>query len=201
MKTNNNISFTSNIRFVPTELKRLKLKGKEIGFLPEEQNCIKAPEFLTYAIRTCTGGGLVNPHKDAIGFHYLDASFSNFFHINKFIKKLGKEVQPERGLLVGAKEAFYQGFIFSTRNFKSFKKGLLKFTNNISIFECHKYPFSETDFHYSLKDDTWTLSHSFVNEKGEVDFVKSLEDLKKCYKKIQIADGDRLFIGDKEIKL
>lgn len=201
MESRNNISFKSNIKFVPIELERLNLRGKEIGFLPGEQNCIKASEFVTYGIKTCTGGGLVIPGQEALGFHYLDASFSKFFKINKFIKDLGSQIQPERGLLVGGKRAALFGYIFSIRNFKTFKKGLEKLTKNLSIFECHKYPFSQTGFHYSLENDTWTLCHSFINEKGAIDYVKNLDDLKKCYKKIQIADGDRLFIGGEEIKL
>lgn len=201
MENNNNISFKSNIRFVPIELERLNLRGQEIGFLTGEQNCIKASEFFTYGIKTCTGGGLITPNKEALGFHYLDASFSHFLNVNKFIKDLGKQIKPERGLLVGGKSEALHGYIFSTRNFKKFKKGLQKLTKNISIFECHKHPFSQTDFHYSLKNDTWTLYHCFINKRGKFDYIKNPDDLKKCYKKIQIADGDRLFIGEKEIKL
>lgn len=202
MENINNISFKSNIKFVPIGLERLtNLRGAEIGFLPGEQNCIKASEFFTHGIKTCTGGGLINPNKEAIGFHYLDASFSHFFNINKFIKELGKQIQPERGLLVGGKREALHGYIFSIKNFKTFKKELQKLTQNISIFECHKYPYSETDFHYSLENDTWTLCHRFINEKGSVDYVKTPDDLKKCYKKIHIADGDKLFINGKEIEL
>lgn len=69
---NNSITFTSNIRFVSRSAFDLIKGGDRIGYKHNEPNLMKAKEFYSEQIRTCTGGGLVNPLKEAEGFHLWD---------------------------------------------------------------------------------------------------------------------------------
>lgn len=69
----------------------------------------------------------------------------------------------------------------------------------LSIFEKHKHLKSESHFAYSVNDDTWLISTSYVNDSGKLQQVKNINHLKKAFENIKIADGDKLFIGKKEI--
>ena len=195
---NKSVSFTSKIRFVDRPVYKMLEKKNFIDFVHTKPNILKADEFYSEEIRTCTGGGLVNPHKEAEGFHFLN-DYTNKKNFPQLVNSLFRFVKsPERGLLVGGKEGDI--FPYSLEQFEKFKKVFLERVKNVSLFQQHAFPYSETNYHYSLADDTWTLCSRYRNEK-ELNFntVKSLEMLKKCFKKISIAEGDRLFIGKKEI--
>ena len=76
-------NFQSKIKFVSQDtINALKRNGEKIGFLADSINNVKAPKFYTEGVRTCTAGGLVIPHKEAVGFHYYDFSLRNFLNIN-----------------------------------------------------------------------------------------------------------------------
>lgn len=206
----NKISFKSNIRFVNAEgfSKISKLIGcSRIGYMnaADEFKYIDnaksrlgvSKSFFTEKIRTCVGGGLVTPYKEAVGFH--------FFHSERYFNAIGDIVNkglfkkismPKRGLLIGGKNM--EDYPYSLKNFAKLKSLISAKVKNLSIFECHKHRKSESHFHYSMKNDTWTIySDYIVNDTKKA--VSSLEDLKAAFKDIQIAQGDRLFIGETEI--
>ena len=195
---NNSISFTSKIRFVERHIYSIMDKKNFIDFAHSKPNILKADEFYSEEIRTCTGGGLVNPYHEAEGFHLWDdlTNKRKFPHLINSLFRFVKK--PERGLLVGSKEL--EKSPYSIEQFDKFKKVFLERVKDVSIFQQHTFPCSETHYHYSLDSDTWTLCTRYKNEK-ELNYksVRSLEALKKCFKYISIAKGDRLFIGRKEI--
>lgn len=195
---NNSITFTSNIRFVDKPVYKMMTKNNFIGFHHSVPNILKAEEFYSEEIRTCTGGGLVIPFKEAEGFHFWD-DLLNKKNFDLIINKLFRFVKnPEHGLLVGAKD--YEKSPYSVEQFLRFKKVFLERVKNLSIFEKHKFINSETHYHYSLENDTWTLCASYREpNEYKLKAVKSLDSLKKCFEKISIAPNDRLFIGKKEI--
>ena len=195
---NNSISFTSKIRFVDRHIYKIMDKKNFIDFIHSKPNILKADEFYSEEIRTCTGGGLVNPYKEAEGFHFWDdyTNKKNFPHLVNSLFRFVKN--PERGLLIGSKEL--EIFPYSVEQFNRFKKVFLERVKNVTIFQQHTFPYAETHYHYSLADDTWTLCSHYRNEKDlNYKTIKSLDALKKCFKNISIAEGDRLFIGKKEI--
>lgn len=196
---NNQVSFTSKIKFVDSAQFSMLKKKNYIGYRHNEPNILKAPEFYSTEIRTCTGGGLINPYSEAEGFHFWDdltnkKKFSILIHsLFRFVKN------PERGFLVGSKEL--AGSKYSIEQFQNFKKVFLEKVKNVTLFEKHRNTNSETNFHYNLDTDTWTICASFREpDSNKIKYVKNIKDLKSCYENISIADGDRLFIGKKEIK-
>ena len=195
---NTSISFTSKIRFVDRPVYKMMKKANYIDFHHNSSNIMKAKEFYSEEIRTCTGGGLVSPSIEAEGFHFLDDKVNN----KKFpmiVNSLFRFVKnPERGLLIGSKEL--KGNPYSIIQFENLKKTFLERVKNVSLFQKHRYTNSESYYHYSLDDDTWTILSAFRREDSpKYNVVKSLRDLRECFEKISIADGDRLFIGKKEI--
>lgn len=104
---------------------------------------------------------------------------------------------PERCILVGSKDL--KGNPYSIKLFKNFKEEFDKRMVNLSIFQKHKYPNSETHYAYSKNDDTWLICTNYVTKDNSLKNVKTINDLKEAFETIKIADGDRLFIGEKEI--
>lgn len=200
MDTNNkSISFTSNINFVNRH-KFWRYHKKFYKYIDFESNdIVRAPNFITDGIRTCTGGGLTDGKKEAVGFHVLDDTF-NVECLDSIIETITKfSNDSTRGLLVGGKDIFSR--FSSLELFYKFKNLLTQQFENISCFEVHKYQSSETHFRYSLNDDTWTVCTQFLKRPDEefVYDVNSVQDLRDCFRKISIAKGDKLFINNKEI--
>lgn len=196
---NNSVTFTSNIRFVDRPVYKIMTKNNLIGFHHNVPNILKAEEFYSEEIRTCTGGGLVNPFKEAEGFHFWD-DLLNKKNFDLIINKLFRYVKnPEHGLLVGAKD--FEKSPYSVEQFLRFKKVFSERVKNLSVFEKHKFTNSETHYHYSLENDTWTLCSSYSENDDliRLKFVNSLDKLFKCFERISISPNDRLFIGRKEI--
>ena len=193
----NNISFKSNIRFVsPKTMLRLNQHGDEIIFW--EKNVIKSPEFYSWNIKTCSGGGLISPNKEAAGFHVLDDKIH--YKANKnIVNYMFSQIMPERALLVGSKDVAKYGYKYSVKAFNKFKKAIQKRVKYVSVFERHTHEYSQTHYHYSLKNDTWTLCHQYLDKNKKEHYVKSIDELKNCFKTIYIANGDRLYIGRKKI--
>ena len=195
---NQSISFKSNIRFVNYEAYLALSKKNYINYLHTSPNILKSDSFYSMAIRSCTGGGLVNPGVEAEGFHFWD-DLPNKKNFDILINRLFRFVKsPEHGLLVGGKDL--KNSPFSMEQFLRFKKVFLERVKNVSFFQKHNYEYSETHFHYSLDTDTWTLCSSFLDSNPDrYRTVKKIADLRKCFDKISIAEGDKLFLGKKEI--
>lgn len=198
MQNNSSISFTSKIRFVDRTAFAMLKKNNLIDYTHQSSNILKADEFYSPGIRTCTGGGLVNPLVEAEGFHFWD-DMVNAKKFPQLINSLFRFVKdPERGLLVGSKEL--KGSVYSIPQFQNFKKAFLERVKNVSLFEQHVFENSGTDYHYSLKDDIWTLCTTYIkNDDSRLNSVRTIGQLLKCFKNISIADGDRLFVGKKEV--
>ena len=195
---NQSISFKSNIRFVNNEAYLALHKKNYINFVHTTPNILKADTFYSMAIRSCTGGGLVNPGIEAEGFHFWDDQ-PNKKKFPELVNSLFRFVKnPQNGLLVGSKELSYTPY--SIEQFERFKKVFLERVKNVSIFQTHKFKNSETHYHYSLDTDTWTLCTGY-NEHfgGKWKYLKKPDEFLKVFEAVSISDGDRLFIGKKEV--
>lgn len=193
------ISFKSKIQFVNREQFR-KIVQKSARWkknnIDHNSNYIKyGMNFHTTKIRTCTAGGFIIPQKKSCGFHILNSDFFNK-KLDWIFQNTFFNIQPERALLIGSKK--YDGVKYSLENFKKIKEIVTSKVKDVSIFECHRFPLSESNFHYSASKDTWTILGQY-NYKGKDIQVTTLKDLKRLYKKITIAKGDRLFINGVEI--
>ena len=122
----------------------------------------------------------------------------NFTQIVNSLFVLIKE--PERALLIGSKKI--DDSPYSVKQFQKFKKIFNERVKYFSFFEQHRYENSQTHYHYSVDNDTWTLFSEYAkSENGRYMQVKDLKKLKECFHNISIAKGDRLFIGEKEITI
>lgn len=194
----NNISFTSNICFISGRKFRTLPKANYVDYYHHNPNIIKAPEFYSEGIRTCTGGGLVKPFVEGEGFHFWDdkTTLKNFHdqvvRLFRFVK------EPERGLLVGGKEIQFNEL--SMPLFNKFRQAISEKVENLTVFAKHKFQYEQTHYKYEVENDTWTICTEFrANENAPLKSVKNLSDLKRCFEEISIAPGDRLFINEKEI--
>lgn len=196
--TNDSISFTSKIRFVDRPVYKMLKKNNFIDFRHGRPNILKSGEFYSEDIRTCTGGGLVNPGCESEGFHFWD-DMTNKKKFPELVNSLFRFVRnPQNALLVGSKDL--KGNPYSLEQFARFKKVFLERVKNVSLFQQHKFLNSETHYHYSLDTDTWTLCTSFQEKSGgKLKFIKKPEDFLKVFDSVSIADGDRLFVGKKEV--
>lgn len=194
----NSITFTSNIHFVDRKIYSKLVKKNSIGYWHNVSNILKADEFYTEGIRTCTGGGIVNLFKEAEGFHFWDDK-TNEKNFAKIVNSLFRFVKnPQRALLVGSKEL--EGCPYSIKQFERFKKVFNERIKDVTLFERHRYENSQTHLHYSLNTDTWTIFSQYrKSDDGRCIQVKNLKNLRECFCHIKIADGDRLFIAGKEI--
>lgn len=195
---NSSVSFTSNIHFVDRIAYNKIKKRNSIGFWHDVPNILKADEFYSEGIKTCTGGGIVIPFKEAEGFHFWD-DMTNKKKFPDIVNSLFRFVKnPQRALLVGSKKL--DDSPYSIEQFERFKKVFTEWIKNVSLFERHRYENSQTHYIYSLNDDTWTLFSEYQKGKNiRYNQVKNLKALKECFENISIADGDRLFINNKEI--
>lgn len=184
-----NVNFTSRINFVNEKTYSALRKGVDIDFRVFDKSAQKSDEFYSDAVRTCTAGGLVDTKGfEALGFHYCDSE-ENFGLIDKFIDKMFSMVKnPDRAVLFGGK--WLNSAPYSIKNFQKIKDVFLQRVNHVTIFEEHFFPWSETDFHYCLKDDRWDLHTMFRSLDFKEKSVLSMYDLKRNFKNIQIAQGD-----------
>ena len=160
------------------------------------EKCIKVgSELYTSKIRTCTGGGFVVPNKEACCFHFLNSSYF-YEYMDSILNFYLSTVKPERALIIGSKKLSTVNY--SIENFKRIENIIKSKVKNVTIFERHRFPFSQSSFHYDVKKDTWTIlsQYSYKDKQYE---VTTLKDLLRLFKKISIAKGDRLFINGKEI--
>jgi hypothetical protein len=198
----NGITFTSNIKFVKYSTYEKLCRGcVKIGFSNNERDILNASKFYSKDIRTCTGGGLVAPKKEAEGFHFLD-DINNKKNFMLNIARLFNHIkEPKNAVLIGSKDLAENKF--SIEQFQKLKKVFKKKVKNVTSFEEHNYLYSETHYHYSLNTDTWTLCSRYWTRGNDGELVShtvtSVDELRKCFKDISIAPSDRLFIGKKEI--
>lgn len=194
----NSISFQSRIRFVD-HYEFYKTVGRNVLNLKNIEHdgeyIMRTPLFRSSDIKTCTGGGLVAPHREACGFHIFHGEYFNR-NMDKVFNKDSCQVPAERALIIGGKKR--PNAKYSLPNFRKIRKIISQRVKYISEFKEHRYKYSKTDFHYSLDNDTWTILTQYAPKDKYLD-VTSLKQLKKVFKKIKIADGDKLFIQDKEI--
>lgn len=215
----NDISFKSRINFVDAKTFDRFRRGDYIEFRADNNlsafdllmlkcskdirrpriDVLKSDEFYTEAVRTCTAGGVIDTKTgEAAGFHIYD-SLDNLENIDNILDNIyGNVKNPDRALILGSKDRRLSSY--SIPIFQKIYEGIAKRVRNITIFKEYIFPFSESDLHYSLADDTWTIHTMF---KGKNDMrehhILSEEDLDKCFKEFIIANGDTLEIDGKLI--
>ena len=152
---------------------------------------VKADEFYTEEVRTCSAGGVVNTKTgEAAGFHAYDSLFT-LEKVDDILENLfGYVPNADRVFIVGSKE-LHCGAEFSRPIFKALYDGIARRVKNVTVLREHTLPYSETDFHYSANNDTWTIHSMFrpLTDIKQFD-VLSREDVDKCFKEVKIADGD-----------
>lgn len=195
---NKDISFTSKIQFVPWKTFEKITNKNKILYFHDTPNILKADEFYSTDIRTCTGGGLTKPFEEAEGFHFWDDRITqknlnnNVVSLFRFIKN------PERGILIGGKNL--DSNPLSIPLFNKFKQTISDRVKNLSVFGIHKFENCQSHYNYNTKTDTWTICTEYrKNDNSMLRSVNSLNTLKNTFEEISIAKGDRLFIGNKEI--
>lgn len=181
--------------FVDKETFVRTAKGKQIT--PENRPAAFADEFYSPTIRTCTAGAIVSPNSEAYGFHIFDGEKTS----ETVSKRLNMDVflfdnPPQRALVIGSKK--HKSRPYSQKNFDAIKKCLEKHMDNVTSFEEHTDLFGQSNIHYDLKTDTYTILTQFFRE-GKEECVRTLKDLLSSFKKIKIAQGDELFVGKQQI--
>lgn len=196
---NSNVSFTSKIVFIDGKtFFKNKNKGQYIGYTHTEPNMLKCPNFHSEAIRTCTGGGIVNDgKKEALGFHFWDDKTNKKNFIDIVVKLFRWMPEGNRGILIGSKDL--KGNDYSVEQFQRFKEVFLRRLDAVTLFEKHKNQSSETNYQYSKDTDTWTLATSYVDKNGKYKYIKTIKDLREAYENIKIADGDTLILNNKVV--
>jgi len=220
--TTNSISFTSRINFVDTHAFENFRRGAYVDFRPRNQltpidrlmrevvgdvNCeqlkhprhdvLKADEFYTDTVRTCAAGYVLDTRtKTAAGFHFYD-SLENLESVKDMLVNIFHRVpNPDRAFLVGSKGLTCSRY--SVPMFTNLYEGLSKRIPKITMFREHVFPYSETDFHYSVKDDTLTIRSMYkpLTDYREFDILTQ-EEMNKCYREIKIANGDTVTFQEK----
>lgn len=199
---NNNISFQSRINFVNSVNKYASQEhlnlGKLIRFDLDTPLYVKSTDFHTESIKTCTGGGFTDGVLKALGFHWLD-DVENYIHLNNMCNCIFNVFKNENinGLIIGGKNIKSRNYSMATVNdvIDFFKKNV----KHLSIFQEHLDSYGGTAYMYNLKNDTWTLSTGYVDKLGNYRPAQNLNDLKKCYRQIYIADNDTLCFNGVEV--
>jgi len=195
MKTNS-ISFTSRINFIPERVfDNIINKGSFIDWAQPETMIKKADsDIWTYGIRTCTAGGIINSKtKEVVGFHIYDNE-DNFLNIDTLLKRLFKLMPNADGaLIIGGKDIYNRRY--STPIFNKIKEALLQNIPNVTIFEKHKIPNSESNICYSALKDEWYLNTIYSRGfSAKLENVKNKKELCDNFEKIQISKNDILNI-------
>lgn len=106
---------------------------------------------------------------------------------------------PDRAFLIGGKTL--TGAEHSMEQFNAFEKVFKERVPNLTMFKEHVLPYSESDIHYSVAKDTWTVHTMFkpLTDWREYD-VLSVESLNNNFKEIKMANGDILQIMGEEVR-
>jgi len=200
----NGVSFTSKINFISAPDFEKVAKGAFVSFSdnPNDERAVrKADDFYTCSVRTCTAGGLIDSkNKEAVGFHYYDGPKNNQAIVD-YVDKLFRNVKnPDKALILGGKKLI--GSPYSMEQFLKIKELLSQRVDNLTVFEKHNFPWSESDMYYSLDDDTWRI-HTMYRPLTEFreHSVLSPEDLKKAFEKVNLAKDDTLQIKGLDITI
>lgn len=210
MKTDK-VSFTSKINFVDAKTFDKFRRGVYVDFRPENNisdrknailpwfkkyirhDVVKADEFYTDQVRTCTAGGVIDTKTgQCAGFHFFD-SLDNALETKQMLGSIFRLVpNPDRALILGGKRLSFANY--SLPIFEEILQGLKAKIDNVTVFKEHLFPHSESHLHYSLKDDTWTINSVF-RYKTNLLVDHNIDErnlLNKCFNEIEIADGDSL---------
>jgi hypothetical protein len=206
-----NISFTSNFNFVSKRAFEKIASASDTcidygvyGINP--YFCTKTGLFRTEKVRTCIAGGIKAENhgkKNMVGFHLLDNK-NNWKNIDKIYKQLALLLfdTPKRAFIIGSKCYSDYDTLNSYILVKNMKDYLNQVIKNVTIFEPHTRGSAESNIHYSALTDTWTINTQYYDcLSGKFKSVLSKKDLLENFLNISIADGDKLFIRGKEIKL
>lgn len=194
----NNISFKSKINFVSYNQfqKIIRQSNHYVPYGTEAPLYIKASNFYTESVRTCTAGGLTDTKNNSLGFHILD-TLKNFENIKNIGNTLSNVIHSEniRGLLIGSKDTSMDKY--SKNIFDNLKDILMQKISKISFFQEHQMVQSESFVHYDIKTDCWNICTRYKTPRMNSCFdVLSYEELHKAFKTIHIADGDELYINE-----
>lgn len=160
---NSQISFTSNICFLPRHVFNYK-----VGGIPEK-NIVKAPwtykgivkeRFsLNRGAEDCVAGGITDG-KDVVMFHFCKDEKTNTIQNieNALLEKIDLNSPYLQGLVLGSKQMF--------QNAVKLFDGVCEFMENHNIpyskFKGHKH-FGKTDLAYSAVKDTWYLNNNAID--------------------------------------
>ncbi|MCQ2738900.1 MAG: hypothetical protein MJ237_01590 [bacterium] len=191
----NNISFKAKINFVSPSTFDKVAYGKDISYY----SFVTGHNLKTHSIRNCIGvlavdyknkfakGGHIYPHEDYLSSNNITDSFCTDF-------------TPQKAFLIGSKKLATNDI--SIQIFQKFKNLLKKNIKDLTLFEQHTYPFSESDFVYHYDNDTLTVCTSFKRPKeAKEHYVSNLNELLECFKIIEIAKDDILCFEDKPVDL
>lgn len=198
-----NIAFSSKINFVSYDDFDNRVTKNDKGFVSSWRSLpssVEGDEFYSVQLRTCTGGGIVDTGKKVVGFHFYDNQ-ENLDNADKNVEDLfEKAPNAERGVVIGGKDL--PRAECSLPQFEKIKDKFLEKLKAVSIFQTHSYADSETNYHYSVDDDEWTINTQFSVLPGhpKVHDVDTFEKLKSAFDKIFIADGDELLIQDMPVR-
>lgn len=190
------ISFKQKINIVNhnTFYKLMETGGRKIEFGLSAPLFVKGKRFNTIGIKTCSGGGLTDGKEDSVGFHLLDC-WDHYDRIDWICKNIFYSIgNPVSGLLIGGKDI--SRCPYSRPIFSKITEFFTDKIENLSIFDEHigAFGLGSTSFIHDTETDTWTLLSMYGGHP-----VENLNDLKKCYKNVTIADGDVLQINGTEI--
>ena len=198
---NSNISFQSRINFVsPKEFSQIKIKNRSkfISWGEDSPLYVKNGIFDTVDIKTCTGGWFTDGVSKALGFHWLD-DIKNYFCLDSMCDDVFNVFQNSdiNGLIVGGKNLEYCQYSLKITDkvIDYFKKKV----KHLTIFQEHNTIFGQTSYLYILKNNTCTICAEYTDKNGYYQNVQNLKDLKRCYKRIIVADNDVICFNGVEV--
>ena len=203
MKTDK-VSFTSKINFVDRETFYKLCTGKFINFSNPETSIVKADSFYMESVRTCSAGGIKNSKTgEAAGLHSYDKEQYSA-PVEKVVSDLFSKVEnPDGALLLGGKNLSFNAYN-SMRRFWYLKEAFLKRIKNVTVFEEHAFPDSESNLCYLNDCDTWLINSEYTDYRSIRPVnkcVSSIEELLRFFRKVELAQGDTLFINGKEVEI
>ena len=186
------VSFKSRINFVTYKDFDKFRRGRCVDFRDAKKQIIKADEFFLSGIESEISGGLIDTkNKMALGFSF-DGRITDKTQVKNFLRKLFRLIpNADRGLIIGAKD---WGVSTSAENFDMVSEKIGKKVPSVSIFREHIFPKSESNVHYDLYNDEWTISTKYKPLKQEeyID-VTSDDEIKRAFRHAKVAEGDTLF--------
>lgn len=194
LKVNSGISFGTEFIFRNEKAFSKMLRGRFIDYRPPESGIQRANEFYTVNIRTCSAGGLFDTKNGIfLGFHLLDY-IDNMENIQAIIADMFSRVKnPDKAFLLGGKTLSGNYAPYAMQMFNELKDAFTQRIENLTVLEEHKYPWSETDFHYNAATDRLDICSMYRrNQNEEEKYILSKEELYDCFKSVTISPDDKL---------